>query len=105
MRSFICETMQHGRLFIAGDAAHTVPPTGAKGLNLGATDVKIMARGITVFYQTGSNDILDRYSEICLSRVWKARHSHFMTRLLHTNPSYNSFERGIQLTDLDYLFI
>ena len=58
MRSFICETMQYGRLFIAGDAAHTVPPTGAKGLNLAATDVKVMARGITEFYQTGSNDIL-----------------------------------------------
>ena len=58
MRSFICETMQYGRLFIAGDAAHTVPPTGAKGLNLAATDVKVMARGITEFYQTGSNEYL-----------------------------------------------
>ena len=103
MRSFICETMQYGRLFIAGDAAHTVPPTGAKGLNLAATDVKVMARGITEFYQTGSNDILDRYSEICLRRVWKAeRFSSFMTKLLHTNPDLDSFERGIQLADLDY---
>jgi p-hydroxybenzoate 3-monooxygenase len=103
MRSFICETMQYGRLFIAGDAAHTVPPTGAKGLNLAATDVKVMAKGITDFYQTGSTDILDRYSEICLRRVWKAeRFSYFMTRLLHTNPNNDSFERGVQLTELDY---
>jgi p-hydroxybenzoate 3-monooxygenase len=103
MRSFICETMQYGRLFIAGDAAHTVPPTGAKGLNLATTDVKVMSRGIIEFYQTGSNDILDRYSEICLRRVWKAeRFSSFMTKLLHTNPNLDSFERGIQLADLDY---
>jgi p-hydroxybenzoate 3-monooxygenase len=103
MRSFICETMQYGRLYIAGDAAHTVPPTGAKGLNLAATDVKIMARGITDFYQTGSNDLLERYSEICLRRIWKAeRFSYFMTRLLHTNPNYDSFERGVQLTELEY---
>ena len=103
MRSFVCETMQYGRLFIAGDAAHTVPPTGAKGLNLAATDVKVMSRGITEFYQDGSADILDRYSEICLSRVWKAeRFSYFMTRLLHTNPKFDSFERGVQLAELDY---
>lgn len=103
MRSFVCETMQYGRLFIAGDAAHTVPPTGAKGLNLAATDVKVMSRGIAEFYQTGSNDILDRYSEICLRRIWKAeRFSYFMTRLLHTNPNFDSFERGVQLAELDY---
>jgi len=103
MRSFICETMQYGRLFIAGDAAHTVPPTGAKGLNLAATDVKVMARGMAEFYQNGSNDILNRYSEICLRRVWKAeRFSSFMTKLLHSNPNLDSFERGIQLADLDY---
>ncbi|WP_428911867.1 4-hydroxybenzoate 3-monooxygenase [Niallia sp. Krafla_26] len=103
MRSFICETMQYGRLFIAGDAAHTVPPTGAKGLNLAATDVKVMARGIVEFYQTGNKDILERYSEICLRRIWKAeRFSSLMTKLLHANPAYDSFERGIQLADLDY---
>jgi len=103
MRSFICETMQYGRLFIAGDAAHTVPPTGAKGLNLAATDVKVMAKGITEYYRSGESDVLDRYSEICLRRVWKAeRFSHFMTHLLHANSSYDSFQRGIQLTELDY---
>lgn len=103
MRSYMLETMQHGRLFIAGDAAHTVPPTGAKGLNLAATDVQVLARGIAEYYQKGSNDILDRYSEICLRRVWKAeRFSYFMTRLLHTNSNFDSFERGVQLTELDY---
>jgi p-hydroxybenzoate 3-monooxygenase len=103
MRSFMQETMQYGRLFIAGDAAHTVPPTGAKGLNLAATDVQVLSRGITQFYKDGNNDILDRYSEICLRRVWKAeRFSYFMTRLLHTNSNYDTFENQIQMTELDY---
>ncbi|MBM7651097.1 4-hydroxybenzoate 3-monooxygenase [Neobacillus cucumis] len=103
MRSFVCETMQYGRLFIAGDAAHTVPPTGAKGLNLAATDVKVMACGIMEFYEQGITDILDRYSEICLRRVWGAeRFSYFMTKLLHMNPHLDSFERGVQLAELDY---
>lgn len=103
MRSFVCETMQYGRLFLAGDAAHTVPPTGAKGLNLAATDVQVLSRGLGEFYDSNSREILDHYSKICLRRVWKAeRFSYFMTRLLHTNPKYDSFERGIQLAELDY---
>jgi p-hydroxybenzoate 3-monooxygenase len=93
---------------MAASLSQVMPPIrfhlqGAKGLNLATTDVKVMSRGIIEFYQTGSNDILDRYSEICLRRVWKAeRFSSFMTKLLHTNPNLDSFERGIQLADLDY---
>ena len=103
MRSFMCETMQHGNLFIAGDAAHTVPPTGAKGLNLAATDVQVLSRGLVEYYTQGKTDLLNRYSEICLRRVWKAeRFSYFMTRLLHTDPNHDSFEKGVQLTELDY---
>lgn len=103
MRSFMCETMQYGNLFIAGDATHTVPPTGAKGLNLAATDVQVLSRGLAAFYKQGKTDILERYSEICLRRVWKAeRFSYFMTRLLHTDTNFDSFEKGVQLTELDY---
>nr|WP_295970017.1 4-hydroxybenzoate 3-monooxygenase [uncultured Bacillus sp.] len=103
MRSFMLETMQFGNLFICGDAAHTVPPTGAKGLNLAATDVQVLSRGLTEYYREGKTDLLNRYSEICLRRVWKAeRFSYFMTKLLHTDTNYDSFEKGVQLTELDY---
>lgn len=102
MRSYVLETMQHGRLFIAGDAAHTVPPTGAKGLNLAASDVKVLASGLEEFYKKGKEDLLKRYSEICLRRVWKAeRFSYWMTSMLHTNSKDNSFERRIQLAELE----
>lgn len=104
MRSFVCEPMQYGRLFLAGDAAHIVPPTGAKGLNLAMTDVQVLQRGIERFYQTGSKDLLDRYSEIALRRVWKAqRFSNYMTTMLHRNFNHSPFERGIQLSELDYV--
>ncbi|MEX2416565.1 MAG: 4-hydroxybenzoate 3-monooxygenase [Paenibacillaceae bacterium] len=104
MRSFICEPMQYGRLFIAGDAAHTVPPTGAKGLNLAATDVQVLSRALEAYYKSGSMDMLDRYSEICLRRVWKAeRFSWWMTTMLHRNPKHSSFEYHMQLAELDYL--
>ncbi|WP_227935277.1 4-hydroxybenzoate 3-monooxygenase [Alkalihalobacillus deserti] len=104
MRSFVCEPMQYGRLFIAGDAAHIVPPTGAKGLNLAMSDVQVLKRGIETFYQTGSTDMLNRYSEIALRRIWKAqRFSSWMTTTLHRNFSHSSFERSIQLSELEYV--
>jgi p-hydroxybenzoate 3-monooxygenase len=104
MKSFICETMQFGRLFIAGDAAHIVPPTGAKGMNLAITDVLILSEGIQKFYRFGDENLLNSYSEICLRRIWKAqRFSKWMTTLLHSNQAHSSFEQSIQLADLDYV--
>jgi p-hydroxybenzoate 3-monooxygenase len=104
MRSFVCDPLQYGRLFLAGDAAHIVPPTGAKGLNLAAADVQVLARGLEAFYRTGKVEILDRYTEICLRRIWKAeRFSWFMTTMLHRDHGHTPFERGIQLAELDYV--
>ncbi|WP_462409786.1 4-hydroxybenzoate 3-monooxygenase [Neobacillus sp. Marseille-QA0830] len=104
MRSFICETMRYGRLFLAGDAAHIVPPTGAKGLNLAAADVQVLASGLTEFYQSGSSGMLDRYPKICLRRVWRAqRFSNWMTTMLHRNTQHSPFEYGIQIAELDYV--
>ena len=104
MRSFVVEPMQYGRLFLAGDAAHIVPPTGAKGLNLAAADVRVLAHALSVFYTSGNRSVLDRYSEICLRRVWKAqRFSWWMTSMLHRFPDESSFDRRRQLAELDYL--
>ncbi|RFB17982.1 4-hydroxybenzoate 3-monooxygenase [Bacillus sp. HNG] len=104
MRSFVCETMRYGRLFLAGDAAHIVPPTGAKGLNLALADIQVLAKGISEFYQVGKDETLDQYSEICLRRVWKAqRFSYWMTTMLHRDFEHSSFEHGIQLAELEYL--
>jgi p-hydroxybenzoate 3-monooxygenase len=104
VRAFVSEPMRHGRLFLAGDAAHIVPPTGAKGLNLAVTDVRVLARALTQFFRTDSMERLDRYSDICLRRVWKVvRYSWFMTSLLHRFPGHSQFERNIQLGELDYL--
>jgi p-hydroxybenzoate 3-monooxygenase len=104
MRSFICDPMQYGRLFIAGDAAHIVPPTGAKGLNLAVADVQVLSRGLEVFYKSGQMDLLNRYSATCLRRIWKAqRFSWWMTTMLHRNPEHSPFEYGIQLTELDHV--
>ncbi|WP_413300283.1 4-hydroxybenzoate 3-monooxygenase [Bacillus sp. 1P10SD] len=104
MRSFVCETMQYGRLFLAGDAAHIVPPTGAKGLNLAAADIQVLARGISEYYQSSNENLLERYSEICLRRVWKAqRFSYWMTTMLHRNFEHSPFDAGIQLAELDYV--
>src|SRR5919108_336191 len=84
MRSFVASPMRYGRLFLAGDAAHIVPPTGAKGLNLAASDVLVLARGLKAFYEHGRTDWLDEYSDTCLRRVWKAqRFSWWMTSTLH----------------------
>ena len=76
MRSFVFEPMQYGNLFLAGDAAHVVPPTGAKGLNLAAGDVKVLSRGLADFYRSGSREQLNSYSRIALKRVWRADISH-----------------------------
>jgi len=104
MRSFVVAPMRYGRLFIAGDAAHIVPPTGAKGLNLAAADVRVLARALGEFYGRGRTDLLDRYSEICLRRVWKGqRFSWWMTSMLHRFDDQSAFDRRVQLAELDYL--
>lgn len=101
LRSYVHEPMSHGRLFLAGDAAHIVPPTGAKGLNLAVSDVRVLARGLTELYRTGSNRLLDRYSRVCLERVWQAtRFSYDMTRMLHAQPNGDAFDHRIQLARL-----
>ena len=104
LRSFVAEPMRFGRLFLAGDAAHIVPPTGAKGLNLAASDVRYLSRAFIEFYKDKSARALDRYSTEALARVWKAeRFSWWMTMLMH-RISDNSFDHKIQLAELDYLF-
>jgi p-hydroxybenzoate 3-monooxygenase len=104
VRAFVAAPMRHRRMFLAGDAAHIVPPTGAKGLNLAATDVRVLARALTHYFRTSSVERLDRYSETCLRRVWKVvRYSWYMTSLLHRFPGHSPFERNIQLGELDYL--
>ena len=104
MRSFVADPMQYGRLFLAGDAAHIVPPTGAKGLNLAATYARVLARALADFYTSGSTDVMDRYSEICLRRCWKVQHfSWWMTSMLHRIPGESVFDRQRQLAELDYV--
>ncbi len=104
LRSFVAEPMRFGRLFLAGDAAHIVPPTGAKGLNLAASDVQYLSRALIEHYKEKSDAGLDHYSERALLRVWKAeRFSWWMTMLLHRFPE-SGFEQKMQLAELDYLF-
>ncbi|MGH8218462.1 MAG: 4-hydroxybenzoate 3-monooxygenase [Steroidobacteraceae bacterium] len=104
LRSFVAEPMRYGRLFLAGDAAHIVPATGAKGLNLAASDVHYLSQGLAEYYRTGSTDCLDRYSARALARVWKAeRFSWWMTSLLHRFPQASGFDQRIQAAELDYL--
>jgi p-hydroxybenzoate 3-monooxygenase len=104
MRSFVAEPMQYGQLFLAGDAAHIVPPTGAKGLNLAVADVRILERAISMFYRTGSRELLESYSATCLRRVWKVqRFSWWMTSMLHRFDSDNAFDRRRQVGELDYV--
>lgn len=103
LHSFVAEPMQHGRLFLAGDAAHIVPPTGAKGLNLAASDVSVLYRLLTAIYHQGREDLIERYSPTCLRRVWKAeRFSWWMTRNLHRLTDENSFDSRIQEAEFDY---
>jgi p-hydroxybenzoate 3-monooxygenase len=104
MRSFVCEPMQHGRLFLAGDAAHIVPPTGAKGMNLAVADIRILAQALTEFYRTGDKGLLDAYSETCLRRVWRAqRFSWWMTSMLHRFDRSDPFQLKVQQAELDYV--
>ncbi len=103
MRSFVCEPMQYGRLFLAGDAAHIVPPTGAKGLNLAVNDARLLAAAITAYYRTGSTAAVDAYSDTALRRVWRAQDfSNYMTQLLH-DLGHGPFDRKLQLARLEYL--
>jgi len=104
LRSFVAEPMRFGRMFLAGDAAHIVPPTGAKGLNLAASDVYYLSQALGEFYDEKSSAGIDRYSEKALSRVWKAvRFSWWMTSMLHKFPDEGEFATRIQLAELEYL--
>ncbi len=104
MRSFICEPMQHGRLFLAGDAAHIVPPTGAKGMNLAVADIRVLSHALTEFYGSGDKRLLDAYSETCLRRVWRAqRFSWWMTSMLHRFDRSDAFQLKVQQAELDYV--
>ncbi|MGI4799418.1 MAG: 4-hydroxybenzoate 3-monooxygenase [Janthinobacterium lividum] len=102
MRSYVREPMQHGRLFIAGDAAHTVPPTGAKGLNLAIADVVVLARAMEQYFASGTTDALDGYTEAALRRIWRTQHfSWWMTSMLHRFDGESAFDAKRQLAELD----
>ncbi len=104
MRSFVCETMRYGRLFLAGDAAHIVPPTGAKGLNLAVADVRVLAQALAAFYADGRHALLDSYPEAALRRIWRAEHfSWWMTSMLHRFPGNDAFQERLQLAELAYV--
>jgi p-hydroxybenzoate 3-monooxygenase len=104
MRSLVTEPMQQGRLFIAGDAAHVVPPTGAKGMNLALADVRVLAEALGSWYAAGSTRLVEQYSETCLRRVWRAEHfSSWMTALLHRDPAWDPFEHRLRLSHLRYV--
>jgi p-hydroxybenzoate 3-monooxygenase len=104
MRSFVAEPMRHGRLFLAGDAAHIVPATGAKGLNLAVADVRVLARALRAYLERGDEDGLDAYSDRCLRRVWRVQHfSWFMTSMLHRMNADDPFEAKLQRSQLEYV--
>jgi p-hydroxybenzoate 3-monooxygenase len=104
MRSLVSEPMQHGKLFILGDAAHIVPPTGAKGLNLAVADVRVLTRALLDFYKRGTSEGLDRYTEVCFRRIWKVqRFSAWMTTMLHRFENEDSFAHQLHLAELDYV--
>jgi p-hydroxybenzoate 3-monooxygenase len=104
MRSFVAEPMQYGRLYLAGDAAHIVPPTGAKGLNLAAADVRVLSRALVEFFKNGRKELLDRYSETALRRVWRAEHfSWWMTAMLHRFHDEDAFHHRLQRSQLEYV--
>jgi p-hydroxybenzoate 3-monooxygenase len=104
LRSFVSEPMRHGSLFLAGDAAHIVPPTGAKGLNLAFSDVFYLQRALVAFFKDGAEDLIERYSETALRRVWSAENiSWRLTKLLHVFPGEDAFEQRIRENDYDLL--
>ena len=104
LRSYVCETMRHGQLFLAGDAAHIVPPTGAKGLNLAVSDVFYLSRAFSAFYNQGKTQLLNEYSATALRRVWSSvRISWYLTNLLHRFPGGSDFDQRTQEHELDYL--
>lgn len=104
LRSFVAEPMRHGNLFLAGDAAHIVPPTGAKGLNLAVADVRLLSRALIERYRTGSTQHIDLYSQIVLARVWKVeRFSWQLSNLMHQFPEHSDFEKRMQRAEFDYL--
>ncbi|SEJ50613.1 p-hydroxybenzoate 3-monooxygenase [Deinococcus reticulitermitis] len=104
MRSFVCETMRYGQLFLAGDACHIVPPTGAKGLNLAVGDVLRLSRALTRHYRHNDSAKLETYAPEALRRIWTAeRYSWYMTTMLHRDPTETNFEQRIHLADLDYV--
>jgi len=104
MRSFVAEPMQYGKLFLLGDAAHIVPPTGAKGMNLALADVRVLARALGEFYAKGKKDLLAKYSETCSVRVWRAqRFSNWMTTMLHRSENDDDFSHRLRLAELGYV--
>lgn len=104
LRSYVCEPMRYGNLFLAGDAAHIVPPTGAKGLNLAIADVRLLHRGFERWYRNNTADGLDTYSTSALARVWKAeRFSWYLSTMMHQFPDHNPFERRMQRAEFDYV--
>jgi len=104
MRSYVTEPMQAGRLFLAGDAAHIVPPTGAKGMNLAMADVRVLSRAIEAHYKSGRNELLENYSRTCLNRVWKGqRFSWWMTQMLHRHSDEMDFDAKRQIAEIDYV--
>jgi 2-polyprenyl-6-methoxyphenol hydroxylase and related FAD-dependent oxidoreductases len=104
MRSFVVEPMQYGRLFLAGDAAHIVPPTGAKGLNLAIADVRALAQGLRAWFEEGDTRLLDGYSERCLRRVWRVQEFSFsMSSMFHVYPDHDPFRRRLQRAQLGYV--
>lgn len=104
MRSFVADPMRYGNLFLAGDAAHIVPPTGAKGLNLAASDIRVLAHALVSFYKSGAKQELAEYSATCLRRIWKAqRFSWWMTSMLHRFSAESDFDYQRQLAELDYV--
>ncbi|MEM7637025.1 MAG: 4-hydroxybenzoate 3-monooxygenase [Pseudomonadota bacterium] len=104
LRSYVCEPMRHGNLLLAGDAAHIVPPTGAKGLNLAIADVRLLHRAFESRYRNNSSDALDAYSASALARVWKAeRFSWYLSMMMHRFPEHSAFERRMQRAEFDYV--
>ena len=104
LRSFVAEPMRYGNMFLAGDAAHIVPPTGAKGLNLAVSDIRILSRALCEHYKSGNNKYLDNYSALCLKRVWKVeRFSWFMSTMLHQFPDFSAFEKRMQRAEFDHI--